>query len=453
MSTTKGTATDIATTVEVDDKVANAFRLDPYLINLMTQEPFFARILRTVDKVRSNVIPTAGVLAKDGDIKMWWNPKFVAGLQPSEVIGLLKHECFHLAFEHTTTRRMDPHIIHNYATDLAINSHIPEKELPKGGLVPGVAFDELTPADEAKMGPEAVARYNKVSAKIASMPACKSSEWYFAELMDDDEVKEAIQQEAKSGRGQGGDGDGDGEGDGPAMPGAMDDHEGWDELSDEERELVKGKIRQAVTDAVSECDKSGRWGTIGSEMRAKLREMVSKDVPWQAVLKQFCGMTKRANRRSNVRRLNRKYTGIHPGTQRDYTSSIAVYIDQSGSVGGEELELLFGELRNLARYTEFTVYHFDTVVDTDSETVWRKGKTPETHRTRCGGTDFTAPTKHANKNSNRFDGYLILTDGEAYDPGPSKLKRGWVIVPGRQLLFKHSPRDFVVSMKNPKKSE
>ena len=446
MSTTKGTATDIGTTAEVDDKVANAFRLDPYLINLMTQEPFFARILRTVDKVRSDAIPTAGVLAKEGDIKMWWNPKFVAGLKPSEVIGLLKHECFHLAFEHTTTRRMDPHIIHNYATDLAINSHIPEKELPSGGLVPGVAFDALTPEDEVKMGPEAVARYNTVSAKIASMPAGKSSEWYFAELMDDEEAKEAIQQEAKSGRGGG-------DGEGKAMPGAMDDHEGWDELSDEERELVKGKVRQAVADAVSECDRAGRWGSVGSEMRKTLREMVSKEVPWQAVLKQFCGMTKRANRRSNIRRLNRKYTGIHPGTQRDYTSSIAVYIDQSGSVNSEELELLFGELRNLARYTEFTVYHFDTAVDEASETLWRKGRTPEAHRTRCGGTDFTAPTKHANKNGHRFDGYLILTDGEAYDPGPSKLKRGWVITPGRQLLFKHSPRDFVIPMKRSKKDE
>ena len=61
--------------------------------------------------------------------------------------------------------------------------------------------------------------------------------------------------------------------------------------------------------------------------------------------------------------------------------------------------------------------------------------------------DFTAPTKHANKNKHRFDGYLILTDGEAYDPGPSMLKRGWVIIPGRKLLFDPSNRDFVINMK------
>ena len=155
--------------------------------------------------------------------------------------------------------------------------------------------------------------------------------------------------------------------------------------------------------------------------------MISKEIPWQSILRNFVGMSRRANRHSNVRRLNRKYTGIHPGVQRGYTSSIAVYIDQSGSVTDKELELLFGELRSLAKHTEFVCFHFDTDVDEASETTWRSGRTPSTHRTRCGGTDFTAPTVHANKNKHRFDGYLILTDGFAPDPGPSRLRRGWVI--------------------------
>ena len=72
-------------------------------------------------------------------------------------------------------------------------------------------------------------------------------------------------------------------------------------------------------------------------------------------------------------------------------------------------------------------------------------------RTRCGGTDFEAPTRHANKNKSRFDGYLILTDGECYEPTtPNRLKRGWVITPGRKLYFEPSKRDFVIRMKEPK---
>jgi len=178
--------------------------------------------------------------------------------------------------------------------------------------------------------------------------------------------------------------------------------------------------------------------------------MISKEIPWQAVLKQFCGMTRRANRSSNVKRLNRKYPGIHPGVQKGYTSSIAVYIDQSGSVGDEDLALFFGELMNLARRTKITIFNFDTEVDTDSEREWDRSRCPGLERTRCGGTDFEAPTRHANKNTSRFDGYLILTDGECSEPAKSRLKRGYVICPGRELYFKAPKRDFVIQMKQKK---
>jgi predicted metal-dependent peptidase len=437
MAKNKGTSTDLAPVAMATDAEATAFRLDPHLVSMMLDEPFFAGVLRGVNYTRTDSIPTAGVLAKDGDVHMWWNPNFLAGLTDKQVKGLLKHEAMHLALEHTTDRRMTPHIIHNYATDLAINSDIPEDELPEGGLIPGKAFKELTEDDKVQMGPDAVGRYERVSAKIASFPKGEASEWYFVKLMEDPEIAKDIQEAAE----------GDGTA-GPGMPGAMDDHEGWGEMSDEERELLKGKIRKAVEDSVKDCDGSGRWGSVGSEMRKTLRELISKEVNWRSILRKFCGLSRRANRRSNVRRLNRKYTGIHPGVERGYTSSIAVYIDQSGSVGDDALELAFAELRNLTRRTSFTTFHFDTSVDKNSESDWRRGKTPPASRTRSGGTCFDCVTKHANTNSHRFDGYIIITDGEAAKPKPSKLKRGWLLIPGRQMIFDADNRDFIMKMRN-----
>lgn len=442
-----GTNVDLAPVKEVTPEMAAAFDLDPHLIRLMWDEPFFSKILRTVTKVKTTSIPTAGVLAKEGDIKMWWNPGFMAGLTSLQVKGLLKHECFHLIFDHTTTRRHEPHLLWNYATDLAINSMIPEDELPEGGLVPGKAFRKLTDEEKAKMGEKRVTRYETVSAKIQTLPRDMSAEWYFAELQD---VKDEICDEGEPG--EGGNGEpgqpGDGEGNGPGLPGPMDDHGGWDEMDDEERELVKGKIKQALEEAVREADRSGQWGSIGSEARGTLRDMVSKEISWKAVLKQFCGLSRRANRESTIKRLNRKYMGIHPGAHRGYTSSIAIYIDQSGSVGDGDLELFFAELKQLARHTKFTLFNFDTEVDEKSEREWHRNRTPGLERTRCGGTCFKAPTVHANKNKNRFDGYLIMTDGEASDPGPTRIKRGWVLCPGTKLYFDEPKRDFVIKMKN-----
>ena len=418
----KGTSTDLTPVNHADEIAAKNFDLDKFLVKLQLEEPFFCKVLRRVTKVRTESIPTAGVLAKDGDIKLWWNPKFLASLTPKQVIGLLKHECYHLVFEHTTTRRYDPHVVWNYGADLAINSLIPEDELPEGGLIPGKAFESLTEEQLAKMTAEQVNRFNILSAKIASFPKGEAGEWYFARLMEDEETKDALTKPVngdETGEGEGGTGSG--------LPGSMDDHEGWGEMTDEEREIAKGKIRQAVEEAVKECDKKGQWGSVSSEARGKIREAISKEIPWEMILKQFVGMTRRSNRSTSRMRLNKKYPGIHSGHKRGYTSSIAVYIDQSGSVSNDELALLFGELRNLAKNTEFVTYHFDTEVDESSETTWRSGKTPEAHRTRCGGTCFKAPTVHANKNKHRFDGYLILTDGYAPDPGHSRLKRGWVV--------------------------
>ncbi len=416
----KGTSTDLTPANHVDEVAAKNFDLDKFLVKLQLEEPFFCKVLRKVTKVKTDAIPTAGVLAKEGDIKMWWNPRFLAGLTGRQVLGLLKHECYHLVFEHTTTRRFEPHIVWNYATDLAINSLIPEEELPEGGLIPGKAFKELTAEQVEKMGMEGVERYRRVSEKIASFPLKEASEWYFARLMEDEEVKDAITNPGEDGEGNG-------------MPGNMDDHEGWGEMTDEEREIARGKIRQAVEDAVKECDRKGTWGTVSSETRGVIREAISKEIPWELILKQFVGMSRRAKRSTSRMRLNKKYPGIHSGFKRGYTSSIAVYLDQSGSVTDDELSLLFGELRNLASNTEFVTFHFDTEVDLESETTWRSGKTPVAHRTRCGGTCFKAPSQHANANKHRFDGYLILTDGYAPDPGHSRLKRGWVVTTGGEL--------------------
>ena len=410
MAKNETTAHDIGFSEATDEQINN-FNMDAHLVNLLLHEPFFSTFIRNMTKVKSYAVPTAGVAVDDLNVMFYWNPRFLAGLNASEVKELLKHECYHVIFKHCTSRKQDPPMVWNIATDLAINSILDHKNLPEGGLVPGKPLK----TDNIK-DPKTKERWLKLSEFIENAPLGKSSEWYMEKMKNDEDLMEAVKKCCDDMTGQG-----------EGIPILMDDHEGWGGMSDEEREITKGKIRQAVEEAVKECDKKGQWGSISSETRGKIREAISKEIPWEMILKQFVGMSRRAKRSTSRMRLNKKYPGIHSGHKRGYTSSIAVYIDQSGSVSNDELALLFGELRNLAKNTEFVTYHFDTEVDESSEKVWRSGKTPETHRTRCGGTCFKAPTIHANKNKHRFDGYLILTDGYAPNPGHSRLKRGWVV--------------------------
>ena len=445
----KTTAAD-APFEHASEEVAQAFDLQPHLVGMMLEEPFYAKMLRILSKIKTRSIPTAGVIAKDGDLQMYWNDRFMAALPGKQIRGVLKHEMLHLVFEHTTTRKYEPHKIWNYATDLAINSHLMD-ELPEFGLFPGKEFKALTEEQKERMGEAAVKQYEVVSAKIASFPTGQAAEWYFARLMEDDEVKDAIENPAEQPGQEGEEGEG---GQGVGMPGTLDDHDGWGEMSDEDREYIKAKVKQAGQDAAKECDSKGNWGSVPAELRKQIKAALVSEVPWQKILDRFCGYSRRAHRNTSYSRIHSTLGRLVPGAKRGYTSSVATYIDQSGSVSDKELALCFGELASLAKNTEFTCYHFDTEVDEKSRKVWKRKGHPA-NRTRCGGTDFVAPTKHAGKNKDKFDGYIILTDGYAPDPGPSRLPRAWVITPdGAVQDWMHNyKRDVIVHMKWPKAME
>ena len=101
------------------------------------------------------------------------------------------------------------------------------------------------------------------------------------------------------------------------------------------------------------------------------------------------------------------------------------------------LSLFFGELASLTKRVSVTILPFDCTADLRDSFEWRKGNKVDAKRVRGGGTDFNAPTRIANdpKNRGKWDGMLILTDGECEAPAPSRVKRGWVISPGHKLLF------------------
>ena len=409
---------------------ADSFSLTPHLVNLLLHEPFFSTLLRKVSKHKTTSISTAGVTIRDAEFLLLWNPLFVMKLISLQVRGLLKHECYHLIFKHCTGRKQDPHFLWNVATDLAINSLIPVNELPEGGLYPGKALDLSKVKD-----PESLKRWQKMSDLIVSFPTGKASEWYMQKLMEHrEEIEPPPGEEGKPGEGEGG------------SPVEMDDHDGWGDLSDEDRQIAEGKLKQAVSDAVKRCDRNGQWGSVSAETRSVLRKMVNDSVNWKRVVQSFCGMSQRANKARTHKKVNRKYPYIHPGVKRGHSASVAVYMDQSGSVGDEEVEMFFGALNQLGRLTSFTLIPFDYSVDEKNMVKWRRGQKPPPVRHRSGGTSFHAVESHVKKNLNEFDGHIILTDGEASDPGPSRQRRCWVILPGCKLYFKPHPGDIVVTM-------
>ena len=424
---------------------AKEFDLGKHLVKLLINEPFFSTLMRNVTKIKSEHVSTAGVTIRDGEFILLWNAMFLASLKSKEVRGLLKHESYHLIFNHCSSRKQDPHKIWNIATDLAINSLISHDELPEGGLYPGKPLDLSKVTD-----PVTLEKWKKVSDLIESFPTGEASEWYMTKLKENQEVADTISEGGggkcngncqPGGNGQSCDGECN-----CGIPGGMDDHEGWGDLTDEEQQVAEAQIKQALSEAVKKCDRNGQWGTVSGSTREQLRLMVSNAIDWKRVIQNFCGNSQRANKARTHKRVNRKYPYIHPGVKRGHSATIAVYMDQSGSVGNDDVELFFGCLNQLGRITKFLLYPFDWSVDEDNACEWRKGQKSPPIRHRAGGTSFDAVEAHVRGNLGKWDAHVILTDGEASDPGPSLQRRCWVLLPGCSLPFSPYGNDIVVEM-------
>ena len=382
-----------------------SFDLKLHAYRLLMDEPFFAALSRKIEKRACTDIPTAGVRVDPdtAQFEMIYNPDFFASLPEEHVRGVLKHEFYHLIFDHVTSRKPEGvnHKAWNIAADLAINSHL-QGELPELACMPGV-------------GP------------FAEMPLYKTAEWYLANLPQKDEGE-------GEGDSQPGEGDESGEGGegqpSDGSPGSFDDHSGWSESGDSPEQeaanqMAKERLKQAMKQAANEASQSAKgWGTVSAEIKKEIIKRLETKVDWKKVLRYFIKTSQRASRRSSVKRINRRYAYIHPGKKVQRQAKIAIAIDQSGSVSDAMLESFFAELNGLAKLAEFTVIPFDTEVPEDKVYVWKKGQNKKTERVSCGGTCFDAPTDYVNSHS--FDGVIILTDMEAPKPKRCKAQRMWM---------------------------
>ena len=368
------------------------FDLKLHLHRLLSDEPFFSAISRRVNKSASRGLPTAGVTVDKDTLqfKMLYNPDFFKDMEENKIKGVLMHEFYHLIFKHVTSRKPEniPHIIWNIAGDLAINSMIGANNLPEGCCIPG-------------------------GKQFEDYPMGKTAEFYL-EMMKDDE---------QFGDGKGGFKDLDGQS--GSDFGNFDDHGGWDELTDDERQMVEERAKDIMEKAAKEANNSGRgWGSVSSGIKREIMERLKTRVDWKKVLRAFVGAAQRADKSNTMRRINRRFPYIHAGRKVNRVANIAISIDQSGSVSDSELNAFFNELNKLSELATFTVIPFDTKVAEDKVYTWKKGEKRKWERVMYGGTCFDAPTEYVNKGN--FDGHIVLTDLQAPKPKSSRCRRMWM---------------------------
>lgn len=387
---------------------------EPDFMRLYMNEPFLGGVSCGISKIVTDKMPTAfiGVQpnGKSHEIVMGFNPEFMRKQNEKQRQGVIKHELMHMIFQHIFTRAIGEQayaVLWNWATDLAINSIIGAENLPKMVLCPGVEPIDPKTGEPVK---------NAYAEFIKNAPHQMSSDWYFEELRKiQDEIGDK-DNEIAIGSGMG----------------TMDDHDPWKNVDPEVQEQIKDKVRDMIEKGVLRADKQNDWGTVPQSIQEAIRRMVSREIDWRSIVRNFIGRCRTMNRNSSIRKINKKMPYVFPGVKRPLRATFACFIDQSGSMSDEDIALLFSELESFAQETVLDVYHFDTEIDESSHTVWKKGTPfPPAHRTRCGGTSFQCVADFCNSHENRgrWSGVVILTDG--YAPGITGAINGartlWVV--------------------------
>lgn len=367
------------------------FDFETHLFALLREEPFLASFSLRLDKVSTNKVRTCGVRLNKDTLKyeFFYNPHFMNRLTPREAGGVMKHEFYHLILGHVTNRfskdREENMKMWNIAADLAINSYL-QNELPEIACVPG-------------------------RGKFAEVPPYQSAEWYYDFLQqNEDDFKDILD-----------------------STDTLDDHGNWGDSEDSDggssaaAQVAQQRMDNDLKEVAQQAAKSHGWGSIPNHIRsAALEKAKSGEIDWRKTLRYFCVTSKKADRSTSIKKLNKRYPFVHAGKKSSRVANIAISVDQSGSMTEEQLSQIAGELSKLAEIVDFTVIPFDHEVVVDEVFQWAKGKKLQLKRVACGGTNFDAPTKYVNER--KFDGHIILTDLMASPPQKSNCKRIWVNV-------------------------
>lgn len=367
------------------------FDFETHLFALLREEPFLASFSLRLDKVNTDKVRTCGVRLNKDTLKyeFFYNPGFMNSLTPREATGVMKHEFYHLILGHVTSRfskdRQENMKMWNIAADLAINSYL-QNELPQIACVPG-------------------------RDKFAEVPPFQSAEWYYDFLQqNEDDFKDILD----------------------SMD-TLDDHGHWGDSGDSDgassaaEQVAQQRLDNDLKEVGQEASKSNGWGSIPNHVRESALERArSCAVDWRKTLRYFCITSKKANRSSSIKKLNKRYPFIHSGKKSNRVANIAISVDQSGSMTEEQLAGIGAELTKLAEIVDFTVIPFDHEVVKQGVFRWAKGKKLQLKRVAYGGTNFNAPTQYVNER--KFDGHVILTDLMASPPEKSNCKRIWINV-------------------------
>ena len=338
--------------------------------------------------------PTAYTNGKDEV----YGAEFIEDLNDKQLRFLILHEVYHKLYRHLTTWQhlyKENAQLANMACDYVINVKIKDDNTD--------GFAEMSGKLE----------------KGCYDPKYRG--WDSAQVYND--LKQQTQDDPQ------GNGQGQGEG--------FDEH-GWEDAqamtAEEQRELAR-EIDEAVRQGALVAGKTGSGGD------RDLIDLLTPQVDWREVLREFIQTTCAGNDYSTWRRPNRRYIGAGvymPSGISEQIGEIVVAVDTSGSIGNRELSLFLTEIKEIADTVNpsgIRLLYWDTEVcgdelyegdDTDNIVQSTKPR-------GGGGTDVRCVTDYLTEHQINAQACIVLTDGYLFGGwGQWNLPVLWTILDNKQ---------------------
>jgi len=363
-------------------------RISKAKIKLMLKgtEAFLSTLVLALDTIVEDGVGTA---CTDG-LSIKFDPVFVDTLDDEQLIFLLAHETWHVAFMHMCRVGDRNFRKWNHAADYVINLMLTDA---------GYKFIEGGLLDKQYAGMSAEEVYDLLPEEESELP----------DNVLDGDFKPA-------------DGDSedsqDGNGNSPSN--------GSGGMSEQE---IEQKIQDAIIKAATAAQMSNQAGSIPGSIAKLVNDILNPQLPWQVILANYMS-AKSKTEKSWSRRNKRFRTTYLPSKLSESMGDVNIYVDASGSVSDDEFSAYIGEMheiREALRPEVMKVISFDTRLK--EEFVMEKGEELAVEFTGGGGTCIEPVITHAEEQQ-EVDVSIIFTDGYFSNVDYTKVPNDvlWVIV-------------------------
>jgi predicted metal-dependent peptidase len=329
---------------------------------------------------------TSSGTAQTNGVDVVYDRKFVDSLNDKQLAFLILHENMHKAYRHLVvwqSLHKKNSRLANMACDYVINLQIRDYD-PENDMT-----DFPTDAQGNVLG--------LIDERFRGM--------------DSGQVFKILEEEQQGGRGGGGDKE------------SLDGHD-WDEaqdMSEQDKEEVAKEIESALRQG------SMLVGKMGGNVSREMGDLLVPKVNWREALRDFVKTAMHGKDKTTWKRLHKRYIAadlIMPSSYSEKVGGIAIGVDTSGSIGGEELSQFLSEVKSICDEVspeQIDLLYWDTHVASretyrDNELA---GLVETTKPAGGGGTEPACLPKFMKKHDIKPECLIILTDGYIPSQNPS----------------------------------